>query len=105
VGGAPPLAMGVLTFYSPCVSHVKSLFDNPYFFRVWTFQEMILGKNITMWGINQEKISHIGELSIWMDLAIDSQDKAVKLLKWIRESRALKTGSVNAILRIIEEDC
>jgi hypothetical protein len=102
---AAAIDMGVLNCYSTCVSHVKSLFDNLYFSRVWTFQEMILGKNITMWGINPEKISRIGELSIWMDLAIDSEDKAVKLLKWIRESRALKTRSVNAILRIIEEDC
>ncbi|KEF51132.1 uncharacterized protein A1O9_12746 [Exophiala aquamarina CBS 119918] len=102
---AAAIDMGVLNCYATCVSHVKSMFDNPYFFRVWTFQEMILGKNITMWGINQEKISEIGKLSTWMDLAIDSQDKAVKLLNWIRESRALKTASVNTILRFIEEDC
>ena len=42
--------MGVLNCYSTCIGHVRSLFDNLYFSRVWTFQEMILGKNITLWG-------------------------------------------------------
>lgn len=96
--------MGVLNCYSTCISHVRSLFDNLYFSRVWTFQEMILGKNITMWGINPESISCIGELHIWMELATESKDKAHKLQKWIENCRVLKAGPVNAILRIIEED-
>jgi Heterokaryon incompatibility protein (HET) len=96
--------MGLLNCYSTCISHVRSLFDNLYFSRVWTFQEMLLGKNITMWGINPESISCIGKLHIWMDLATDSRDKAYKLQEWIENCRFLKTGSVNAILRIIEED-
>jgi len=33
-----------------------------YFSRVWTFQEMLIGKNIAMWGINEKSISCIGEL-------------------------------------------
>ncbi len=33
--------IGVMNCYNTCVSHVKSLFDNEYFTRVWTFQEMI----------------------------------------------------------------
>jgi len=96
--------MGVLNCYSTCISHVRSLFENPYFSRVWTFQEMILGKNITMWGINPNSISCIGELHIWMDLATDSKDKAYKLQAWIEDCRVLNTGAVNAILRIIEDD-
>ena len=95
---------GVLNCCSTCVSHVRSLFDNLYFSRMWTFQEMMLGKNITMWGINLESISYIGELDIWMDLATESKDKAYKLQAWIENCRVLKTGSVNAILRVIEED-
>ena len=96
--------MGVLNCYSTCISHVMSLFDNVYFSRVWTFQEMILGKNITMWGINPKKISCIGQLHVWMDLATDSKDKAYKLQAWIENCRVLRTGSVNAILGIIEND-
>ena len=96
--------MGVLNCYSTSIKHVRSLFANLYFSRVWTFQEMLLGKKITMWGINAESISYIGELDVWMDLATDSKDKAYKLQAWIESCRVLKTGSVNAILRIIEED-
>ncbi|CZR64380.1 uncharacterized protein PAC_14278 [Phialocephala subalpina] len=97
--------MGVLNCYSTCISRVRSLFSNLYFSRVWTFQEMLLGKNITIYGINGESISCIGELDTWMDLATDSKDKAYKLQAWIVTSRVLRTASVNAILRIIEEDC
>ncbi len=97
--------LGVLNCYSTCISRVKSLFSNLYFTRVWTFQEMLLGKNLTIYGINKEHISCIGELETWMDLATDSKDKAYKLDAWIDTSRVLKTASVNAILRIIEEDC
>ncbi len=96
--------MGLLNCYSTSINRVKSLFDNVYFSRVWTFQEMILGKNITMYGISPKSISCIGQLDTWMDLATDSKDKAYKLQKWIDTSRVLKTASVNAILRIIEED-
>lgn len=96
--------MGVINCYSTCIKHVMSLFDNPYFTRVWTFQEMILGKNVTMWGINRQTISCLDELHVWMDLTIESKDKAFKLQQWIRNSRVLKTQSVDAILRIIEED-
>ena len=101
---AAAIDMGVLNCYSTCISHVRSLFDNLYFSRMWTFQEMILGKNVTMWGLNPESISYIGELHVWMDLATDSKDKAYKLQAWIENCRVLKTGSVNAILRIIEDD-
>jgi hypothetical protein len=71
---------------------------------MWTFQEMILGKNITMWGINHKSISCIGEFHTWMDLATDSKDKAAKLQAWIELCRVHKTASVNAILGIIEDD-
>lgn len=96
--------MGVLNCYSTCVGYVRSLFENPYFTRVWTFQEMLLGKNITMWGNNEETLLQIGELNTWMDLATDSKDKAWKLLFWIESCRVLKSASVNAILQIIQED-
>ncbi|TVY78330.1 hypothetical protein LSUE1_G006695 [Lachnellula suecica] len=97
--------LGVLKCYSTCINRVRSLFDNLYFSRVWTFQEMLLGKNITMYGINERNISCIGELNTWMDLATDAKDKAYKLQAWIMTSRVLRTASVNAILRIIDEDC
>ena len=96
--------IGVLNCYSTCIKHVMSLFNNLYFARVWTFQEMILGKNVTMWGINRQTISCLGQLHVWMDLTIESKDKADKLQEWIRNCRILKTASVNAILRIIEVD-
>jgi len=96
--------LGVLNCYATCISHVRSLFDNQYFTRMWTFQEMILGKNVIMWGVNPQNISGIGELHVWMDLATDAKDKAHKLFGWIDDSRVLRTASVNAILRIIEED-
>ncbi|KAE9366385.1 hypothetical protein N431DRAFT_562939 [Stipitochalara longipes BDJ] len=96
--------MGVLNCYSTSIKHVRSLFKNSYFSRMWTFQEMILGKNVTMWGVNHKSISRIGELHVWMDLATDSKDKAYKLQEWIEDSRVLKSGPVSAILRIIEQD-
>lgn len=98
------IEMGVLNCYSTCINYVKSLFDNPYFSRVWTFQEMLLGNNITMWGMNDKNISRIGEFRTWMDLAIDSRDKAHKLSDWIDESRVEKTAAVQAVLRIVNED-
>jgi len=96
--------MGVLNCYSTCVKQVQSLFSNQYFYRVWTFQEMILGKNITMFGINEQHISCIGELNTWMDLATETKDKAVKLQAWIIVSRVLRTSSINTVLNIIDEN-
>ncbi|KAM5344910.1 hypothetical protein ACJ41O_010772 [Fusarium nematophilum] len=96
--------MGVINCYATCVNRVTSLFDNAYFSRVWTFQEMILGKNITMWGVNPTSLFYIGQLHTWMDLATDCADKAAKLRGWISNGRILNTASVNAILRVIEED-
>lgn len=96
--------MGVLNCYSTCIGYVRSLFTNFYFSRVWTFEEMLLGKNITLWGINQMNMFCIGQLDTWMDLAIDSADKAAKLSEWIEEGRVLNTSSIDAILGKIEED-
>ncbi|KAI8931100.1 hypothetical protein NX059_012110 [Plenodomus lindquistii] len=97
--------MGVLNCYSTCISHVQALFRNEYFKRVWTFQEMILGKNVLMWAVDGHHVSRIGELTTWMDLATDARDKAHKLFAWIKSSRVLNTESVNAILgRIIEDE-
>ncbi|KAK2471093.1 hypothetical protein H9L39_17324 [Fusarium oxysporum f. sp. albedinis] len=96
--------MGVINCYSTCIKRVTSLFDNAYFTRVWTFQEMILGKNITMWGANAKSIFYIGQLHTWMDLAIECADKAFKLHDWIENGRFFKTAGVNAILRVIGED-
>lgn len=33
--------IGVMNLYNTCISQVKSIFENEYFTRVWTFQEMI----------------------------------------------------------------
>ena len=57
-----------------------------------------------MWGASGDSIRYIGELHTWMDLATDSKDKAYKLGAWITNPRVLTTGSVSAILRIIDED-
>jgi hypothetical protein len=96
--------LGVLNCYSTCISRIRSLFHNAYFTRVWTFQEILLGKNITMYGINKADIRCIGTLEAWMNLAQDGLDKAIKLIKWVNFSRALKTATIFAILGEIEED-
>jgi hypothetical protein len=57
--------IGLLNCYSTCISRVTDLFDNEYFTRVWTFQEMLLGKNITIYGANGVGVSCIGELQTW----------------------------------------
>lgn len=98
------LDLGVLNCYATCVRNVTSLFANEYFTRVWTFQEMILGKNIKLWAIDGAEVADIGELDVWMDLATDACDRALKLLNWIRDSRELKSVSVLVIIRAIQED-
>ena len=101
---AAAIDVGVLNCYSTCTHNVVSLFQNPYFTRVWTFQEMILGKNVRMWAIDSKHISDIGELNTWIDLATESTLKAAKLHDWIVQSRVLMSASVSAITRVIEED-
>jgi Heterokaryon incompatibility protein (HET) len=99
--------MGVLNIYATCISRVMSVFNSMYFSRVWTFQEMLLGRNITLWGTNHTNISCIGELDKWSDLVTDATDKAYKLQSWITSPRIiniLNTASVSSILRVIEED-
>ncbi|KAK3987245.1 heterokaryon incompatibility protein-domain-containing protein [Cladorrhinum sp. PSN332] len=100
--------LGLLNCYSTSAKYVLSVFQNLYFSRVWTFQEMILGKNITMWGVVAGRVNDmqcIGPLSTWMDLAIDASDKAKKLFKWINTVREGQNPmSVNAILSCILED-
>ncbi|KAF1924437.1 uncharacterized protein M421DRAFT_72285 [Didymella exigua CBS 183.55] len=98
------LDLGVLNCYATCVRNVILLFANEYFTRVWTFQEMILGKNVTLWAIDGDSVSGIGELDVWLDLATDACDRALKLLKWINDSRKLKSVSVLVVMRAIEED-
>ncbi|PQE27879.1 Ankyrin and het domain protein [Rutstroemia sp. NJR-2017a BBW] len=96
--------LGVLNCYATCIGRVKSLFDNVWFTRVWTFQEMLLGKNITIYGMNQDNIACVGELATWMNLATDCFDKATKLRVWIDRSRVMKNAVVSTVLRIIYED-
>ncbi|KAI0803780.1 heterokaryon incompatibility protein-domain-containing protein [Xylaria sp. FL0064] len=96
--------IGVMNCYNTCVSHVKSLFENEYFTRVWTFQEMILGKNLQMMGVTGEKMSDIGSLFEWMELARDCDDKAQKLHRWIYRSRIVETGAISLVLHLIKDD-
>jgi hypothetical protein len=98
------IELGVLNCYSTCISHVNSLFRNEYFTRVWTFQEMLLGKNPTMWGVNKEEAFLIGEFDTWTDLVINAKDKAHKLAVWIGDSRVVNTAVIDVILRVIEKD-
>ncbi|KAJ0419154.1 heterokaryon incompatibility protein-domain-containing protein [Aspergillus carlsbadensis] len=95
---------GIVNCYATCVKHVRSLFRNLYFSRVWTFQEMLLGKNITMWGVDLSVMECIGQFDTWMDLAVDASDKAAKLSQWIDDGRVFRTNGINAILQVIEED-
>ncbi|KAI0427782.1 heterokaryon incompatibility protein-domain-containing protein [Xylaria sp. FL1042] len=101
---AAGMDIGVMNCYNTCVSHVKSLFDNVYFTRVWTFQEMILGKNLQMMGVTGEKMSDIGSLFEWMELARDCDDKAHKLYNWIANPRVVETAAISLVLRLIEDD-
>ncbi|PQE30013.1 Ankyrin and het domain protein [Rutstroemia sp. NJR-2017a WRK4] len=96
--------IGVLNCYATCIGRVKSLFDNVWFTRVWTFQEMLLGKNITIYATNQDKIECVGELATWMNLATDCFDKATKLRVWIDRSRVLKNAVVLTVMRIIYDN-
>ncbi|KAF1347301.1 hypothetical protein EJ07DRAFT_143078 [Lizonia empirigonia] len=96
--------MGILNCYSMCVRNVMSFFDNPYFKRLGMFQEMILGKNVVMWAGDEHEVSSVGALNSWLDLATDTKDKALKLLRWIETSRVVKSESVASIMRVIEED-
>jgi hypothetical protein len=95
---------GILNCYATCITHVRAVFRNLYFSRVWTFQEMLLGKHITMWGVNPLDMRCIGAFNTWMDLAIEASDKAVKLRKWVVECREFNTRGVAAILQLIVED-
>jgi hypothetical protein len=65
---------------------------------------MLLGKNITLFGINDNSISCIGQLENWMDIATDCKDKAHKLREWIEKSRHQTPASVLAILKVINDD-
>ncbi|KAI1178963.1 heterokaryon incompatibility protein-domain-containing protein [Nemania sp. FL0916] len=101
--------LGVLNCYNTCVTRVQSLFANKYFTRVWTFQEMIqmpaaVGKNIQIVGVAGGKMSGIGPLHEWMDLASDCRDKAAKLYDWINDPRAVRTSSINVVLAVIDND-
>ncbi|KAK5635724.1 hypothetical protein RRF57_011436 [Xylaria bambusicola] len=96
--------IGVMNCYNTCISQVKSIFENKYFTRVWTFQEMILGKNLQIIGVTAKKMSSIGSLFKWMELARDCDDKARKLYGWIDRARIVKTESISLVLRLIADD-
>ncbi|KAK5651434.1 hypothetical protein OQA88_12522 [Cercophora sp. LCS_1] len=99
------LEPGVLNCFATSVTRIRSLFEHLYFSRVWTFQEMLLGKNIVLWTMDATPaVARIGEFDTWMDLATDANDRAVKLYRWIDESRELKSAGVNAILGLVAED-
>ncbi|KAK3358152.1 hypothetical protein B0T25DRAFT_605664 [Lasiosphaeria hispida] len=93
---------GLLNCYATCINHIASLFDNEYFSRVWTFQEILLGKQIRMWSVNPSTLESIGSLEDWINLATDAKDKAEKLQRWIEASRVHKTDAVLAVLAVIE---
>lgn len=95
---------GVLNCYATCIGITKSLFDNLYFSRVWTFQEMLLGRNITIWGMNEKTLSHIGNLITWMELATISWDKATRLQSWIERPWERRPKAVELVLAVIEFD-
>ncbi|GAP84468.1 putative heterokaryon incompatibility protein OR [Rosellinia necatrix] len=96
--------LGVMNCYNTCANHVMSLFSNKYFTRVWTFQEMILGKNIEIIGVTRRKMSNIGSLHQWMELAYDCRDKASKLYTWINRPRNVSTVSIEYVLALIIDD-
>ncbi|KAK0745833.1 heterokaryon incompatibility protein-domain-containing protein [Schizothecium vesticola] len=101
---AAALDLGVLNCYATCVNQVRSLFDNLYFTRVWTFQEMLLGRNVTMWAIKDTSVACLGPFDTWKDLADHATDKAVKLLKWIERSHEVTPKAVERIMVRIADD-
>ena len=96
--------VGVFNCYATSIKQVQSVFRHRYFERVWTFPEMLLGKMITMSVINGGRVSPLGELDAWVNLASDAKDKAVKLHDWTNTSSEVKSAAVNAILGLVEED-
>ncbi|KAJ3571899.1 hypothetical protein NPX13_g5228 [Xylaria arbuscula] len=96
--------VGVMNLYNTCISQVKSIFENEYFTRVWTFQEMILGKNLQIVGFTDGQASNIGSLFQWMELARDCQDKAIKIRNWIDGPRVVNTASIQLVVGLIEDD-
>ncbi|KAI0520971.1 heterokaryon incompatibility protein-domain-containing protein [Xylaria bambusicola] len=96
--------ISVMNCYNTCISQVKSIFENKYFTRVWTFQEMILGKNLHIIGVTENNLSSVGSLFKWMELARDCDDKAHKLYDWINDARIVKTASIGLVLRLILDD-
>lgn len=95
---------GVVNCYATCVDRVRRLFANLYFSRVWTFQEMLLGKEINMWGINDRAISNIGDFGSWVNLATEATDKAYKIRDWIDKSCVVKSDLVKAVLNVLALD-
>ncbi|KAI1812182.1 hypothetical protein GGS20DRAFT_559009 [Poronia punctata] len=96
--------LSVINSYATSVKPVISLLDNEYFAKVWTFQEMILGKNIEIIGVNLERSCPLGTLEEWINLATEGVDKATKLVGWIEKPRILKTTSVNLVLQKIKDN-
>ncbi|KAJ2989650.1 hypothetical protein NUW58_g3364 [Xylaria curta] len=101
---AAGIDLGVMNCYNTCITQVISLFRNQYFTRVWTFQEMILGKNIEIVGVTGGEMSPIGSLFHWMELAYDCRDKAWKLYNWINNPRMVKNVSIDLVLAFIDID-
>lgn len=98
---ATGIGVGVLNCYASVVRHVKSLFYSIFSARVL---EILLGKNVKIWETSDGSPYLIGELGAWMDLVTDSQDKAHKILAWIKTSRMLNTKSIDTVLQAIEND-
>jgi len=74
---------GLLNGYSMCSNHIQSLFDHPYFSRAWCFPEMMLGKNLSIWGANEAAAFHLGDFQAWLELVREVRDKAMKLGTWV----------------------
>ncbi|KAJ8125942.1 hypothetical protein O1611_g7696 [Lasiodiplodia mahajangana] len=126
--------LGVLNCYNTCVTQVHSLFGNRVYFLCSPFLQLqwllggsgyvlgvlqfpeapiypqlltfnaTVGKNIQIIGVAKGRMSGIGPLQEWMDLASDCRDKATKLYNWINSPRAVNTTAINVILAVISND-
>jgi len=100
--------VGLLNCYATCIQRITSLFEASYFSRVWTFQEILLGKDISMWGVTSDSSRvaplGIGKFQDWVNLATDAKDKAMKLWEWVATARKVNTDAVDAILHAISKN-
>ena len=104
--GLDALEMSLLNGYSTCVRQVQSLMADPYFSEAWVFQEMMLAKDVGLWGFNDVAGSYIslGDFRTWADAILRALGTCRGLQGWIKGLIGPESATVNAVLNILDED-